>query len=239
MLIKVDAKYLDWVCAVYLSQDEVGIKEILENEDIHTNNQRRLALPSRLIAKVFLFRLIFGGDDYSFANDPLFSPIGNQSFWQKTIQNFLEKYQGLDAWHTRLVEQVVESGSVHIPTGRTWRFEPERKRGELVFPRTKIVNYPVQGLEADIMSIARTSCHRRIKDKKQYVGKVLPVNSVHDELIFDIVPELTEEVCCLIQKVFDDIPSNFFNLFKVEFNLPVRCEIFYGENWKDVKLWGS
>lgn len=56
-LINVDAKHLDWTTAVYLSQDEVGIREIKEGFDLHTDNQKVFGLPSRLIAKIFLFRI--------------------------------------------------------------------------------------------------------------------------------------------------------------------------------------
>ena len=57
MLFNVDAKHLDWTTAIFLSQDEVGMKEIWEGFDLHTDNQKVFGLPSRLIAKKFLFRI--------------------------------------------------------------------------------------------------------------------------------------------------------------------------------------
>ena len=57
MLVNVDAKYLDWLAATYLSQDSVAIEEIWSGFDLHTDNQKAFGLPSRLIAKVFLFRI--------------------------------------------------------------------------------------------------------------------------------------------------------------------------------------
>lgn len=56
MLIKGDLSALEWRAAVFLSQDRVGIKEIEEGLDQHTHNQQTFGLPSRLIAKVFVFR---------------------------------------------------------------------------------------------------------------------------------------------------------------------------------------
>ena len=72
MLLNADAKQLEWICAAYLSQDKVAIKEILGQIDQHKDNQKRFGLPSRLIAKTFVFRLIYGGGAYSYANDPNF-----------------------------------------------------------------------------------------------------------------------------------------------------------------------
>lgn len=95
MLLQADAKQLEWVGATYLSQDQVALNEILNNVDQHTDNQERFGLPSRLIAKTFVFRLIYGGSAYSYANDPDFKAIGNESFWQGVIDEFYKKYFGL------------------------------------------------------------------------------------------------------------------------------------------------
>lgn len=58
MLLKVDAKalQLEWRVAVELSGDKVGLQEILDGVDSHADNQQRFGLPSRLIAKTYLFR---------------------------------------------------------------------------------------------------------------------------------------------------------------------------------------
>ena len=56
MLISCDAKQLEWRCILELSKDAVGIKEVLEGQDTHALNQEAFKLPSRLIAKIFLFR---------------------------------------------------------------------------------------------------------------------------------------------------------------------------------------
>ena len=58
MLVNVDVKSLEIVCAAYLSQDSVLCKEIVDKVDIHEDNRHRFNLPSRLIAKVFGFRLM-------------------------------------------------------------------------------------------------------------------------------------------------------------------------------------
>lgn len=61
-IVNVDAKSLEWVTYLHLSQDKVGIEEwhnVVNDPtkfDIHKDNQTKFKLPSRLIAKVFLFR---------------------------------------------------------------------------------------------------------------------------------------------------------------------------------------
>jgi hypothetical protein len=56
MLIQTDASQLEWRCALELSKEYVGINEIVSGEDTHAKNQTAFGLPSRLIAKIFLFR---------------------------------------------------------------------------------------------------------------------------------------------------------------------------------------
>ena len=56
MWVNADVKSLEIVAVAFLSQDPVLIREILDGEDIHGNNQKAFGLPSRLIAKVFVFR---------------------------------------------------------------------------------------------------------------------------------------------------------------------------------------
>src|SRR5579859_2820201 len=159
MLISVDHKGLEWVTAVFLSQDPVGIKEIWDGVDQHEDNRQRFNLPTRLIAKTFLFRLIYGGTAFAYAHDPEFMQVSREpDFWQSVIDGFYRKYGGLAEWHNGLVNNVGKSGKYESPSGRIYYFEPYRTEyGELKLPRTKILNYPVQGLGADIVMLSRLS----------------------------------------------------------------------------------
>ena len=242
MLLNTDAKMLEWVCAVYLSQDAVGMDEIIKGFDIHDDNQKRFKLPERIIAKTLLFRTIYGGTGYSFATDPEFGAIGGEGWWDETATKFYEKYKGLHAWHERLVQRVVESnGRLEVPTGRIYQFQPyKNQRGEVKWPRTKILNYPVQGLAADLMSIVRVSLYKRLKqDFEAYDTGLLFVNTVHDSVVLDISSKVwdnsSKDIVSTVQEVFEDVPLNFHKLFRVEFNLPLRADISYGMDWKSMK----
>ena len=119
MLLQADAKALEWVCASYLSQDKVAYDEIWNNIDQHTDNQNRFGLPSRLIAKTFVFRLIYGGSAYSYANDTNFTSVSNsESFWQDVIDEFYKKYKGLNQWHKEIVAKAMRDRKITMPTGR-------------------------------------------------------------------------------------------------------------------------
>ena len=144
MLLKVDAKALEWRVAVSLSNDQVGIDEIKANVDIHSENQKRFGLPSRLIAKTYLFRLVYGGSAYSYANDQNFKEVGKtEKQWQEVIDETYNKYKGLAKWHKGLMQSVIRNGYIRTPSGREYHYQATKKRGEMVYPRTTILNYPV------------------------------------------------------------------------------------------------
>lgn len=232
MLVNVDAKYLDWLAAAYLSQDSVAMQEIWSGFDLHTDNQKVFGLPSRLIAKVFLFRIIFGGSAYSFAKDPDFDECKfNVKQWEGVIERFYRKYKGVHKWHQTIIREATTKGFLVIPTGRRWDFEMVKNyKGELEWPITKIKNFVVQGLEADLMTIARVSLYNRIKNDRN----LLIINTVHDSIILDVPKDMVEYTVKTIASVFRDVPKNFERLFGQEFNLPFRGEIQIGMDWKNM-----
>lgn len=236
MLIQGDVSALEWRCAAFLSQDKVAYQEIWDEIDQHTDNQTRFGLPSRLIAKKFVFRLIYGGSAYSYANDPDFSECKmSEKQWQKVIEEFYSKYKGLSAWHTKIVQDVTLTGKLILPTGREYHYSPTTKRGELVWPRTTILNYPVQGLGADLMAIARVALWTRLKALQ--LPQVKMVNTVHDSIILDSPDEYTDLLAQMMLDVFRAVPRNFQKLFGVEFNIPIESEIEVGKDWGSMSEW--
>lgn len=229
MIVNCDAKALEWVVGSYLSQDKVAYQEIIDQVDQHTLNQKAFNLPTRLIAKTFVFRLMYGGSAYSYANDPDFTSVStSEKFWQQVIDRFYAKYQGLATWHTKIVQEVTLNGQLVMPTGRIYKYQRD-KYGK--WPETTIKNYPVQGLGADIMSIARVSFNKRFGAAGI---KGIQVNTVHDSIVVDCEDSEVERVATIFHSVFNDLPTNFEKLFKVKFNLPLRCEVSVGKNMKEL-----
>ena len=230
MLIEADAKQLEFLTAIYLSKDEVGYNEIRNGVDQHTDNQIRFKLPSRLIAKTFVFRLLFGGTAFAYANDPEFIHVSkSDKYWQDIIDQFYGKYQGLHRWHSSLMREVVRTGQLVMPTGRVYKYE-RNERNE--WPRTTILNYPVQGLGADLMAIARCSLFKRVKKSGLQCDFI---STVHDSIILDSPEENVQPLIQIIKNVWQDLPKNFEALFKVPFDLPCKCEVKVGEDWGNTK----
>jgi DNA polymerase I-like protein with 3'-5' exonuclease and polymerase domains len=230
MLINADAKALEWFGAVFLSGDKVGYDEIRRGVDQHTLNQEAFGLPSRLIAKIFVFRLIYGGGAYSYANDADFIGVSNkEAYWQGVIDAFYKKYDGIGEWHKKLEYEAMASGHVRIPTGRTFSFAQD-DRGR--WPRTQILNYPVQGFGADLMVLARVLLWNRMEHLRDRIKWVC---TVHDSIVWDVPDELVDEVVGLIFESWKDIPAEFERRFKVKLDLPMNVEVLVGPDWKNME----
>lgn len=241
MLIKVDAAQLEWRTKVFLAQDEIALEEIINGRDLHTENQNQFGLPSRLVAKVFLFRAIFAdafgekgfaGPAFAYANDADFRRTSSSTkFWEQVIERFYGKYKGVYNHSVGLIREVVANGQIISPSGRIYVYHPVERYGRLDWPRTQILNHVVQGLAADFVMIARRLIWKRIQEQEAYYkGLILPINTVHDDVQFDVDNdiELCYNICILLEKAFADIPEAFKRIFGVEVNVPLAGEAKLG-----------
>ncbi len=238
MLINLDARSLEWVAAVYLSGEKIGREELNSGDDIHERNQSTLKLPTRVIAKRFLFRTIYcdeeSGGAYAFANDPEFSHISTSTrYWQERIDKFYLKYKDLAKWHVHLLQTVGNSGRLSMPWGREYVFLRTERNGEKKWPKTQIYNYPVQGLGAELMAIVRVSLAKRLAATKLEHKLVA---TVHDSVLIDAPKESVDKIIPIVYNVFRDVPMNFERLFNIPFNMKLNVEIQTGPTWGNMEV---
>lgn len=235
MIIQVDASQLEWRVCLELCRDDTGIAEILNNDDVHSLNQKAFNLPDRLVSKIYLFRTIFNhGKGYSFSVDPKFTHVSTSAkYWDEVGRKFYAKYSKLEQLYQTNMRLVARGIPLKGPLGGFWPLEMEPNwKGELQIPETKVVNYPVQGTGADVMTIARISFWNRLK-KKPWGEKVKLVATVHDSIVVDAPGELLQEIVNLFSQVFDDLQANIKKQFGYEWIVPLACECKYGPNMKN------
>lgn len=226
MFISCDAKQLEWRTIVELSHDEVALKEILEGQDTHELNRMAFSLPSRLIAKIYLFRTIFRGSGWSFANDPDFSHVSSdQNYWEEINAKFYKKYYGIDEQHHRWKTLIEQGLPIESPLGRQWILPLLNKYGKINW--TQITNYPVQGTGADIMMIARVSFARRLAQRNLPVKLI---QTVHDSIVCDGEESCVQEVVNLYHDVFKDLQNNIKKVFGYDWITPLECECYIGRH---------
>lgn len=234
MLVSCDASQLEWRTILELSRDEIGIQEILDGADTHSLNQVAFDLPSRLIAKIYLFRTIFRGSGWAFAHDPAFMHVSTDpAYWDSIGEKFYSKYAGIDAKHKEWVSKVSTGNVLVGPSGRQWDVKLNRdNRGEIKIPWTTLTNYPVQGTGADVMMIARISFARRLRASNI---PVLLISTIHDSIVVDVEKRYLSTIAPMFYEVFDDLIPNIKRCWKYDWIVPLDCEVKYGMNMKDMK----
>ena len=242
MIIKCDKSQLEWRSYLHWSQDPVGIQEIKDGVDVHGINQEVFKLPERVIAKIFLFRWIYWGPAYAYANDADFMPTSDkESFWQNVIDKANDKYKVLYKFQNDQVAKAQRGEIIQIPSGRQWKFEIQETKRGYEWPVRDIVNWPNQGYAADLMTIMRVSMFNRIKKTKEYQEKkVLLFNTVHDDVELDVDnnPEVCYNICILLEDVCKDVPTNFERIYKTPFNVPLAGEVSFDVNLRGT-LWNE
>ena len=237
MLLKADASQLEWRSKVFLSQDPIALREINNNEDLHSDNQKFFKLPTRTVAKNFLYRMIFAdafgergysSPAYAYANDPDFSHVSaSVRYWEEVVGRFFQKYPTIFDHGVSSIRTASETGLLVNPSGRFYKFAPfQYPSGDWDWPRTNILNYPVQGLAADFMILARKLAWRTIPSSPE----ILFISTVHDDIELDVDndPILCYNICIALEKCFTQIPQEFERLFGVKVNVPLAGEVKLG-----------
>lgn len=235
MLINADVKGLEVVVAADLSGDTILRQEIRDKVDIHEVNRDRFGLgegkPGRLIAKIFKFRLIYGGSAYSYANDSDFQGVStSQKFWQNVIDEYYEKYKGIREWHNTLIETAQRDGKLTIPSGRHYPIAPDYSKFE-PWPHTIIKNYPVQGFGADLVMLARLEARKRLREAEV---EALLVSTIHDSIVADCPSKNLQIVGKILNDAVEAVPALCKQVFGYEFSLPLTAEVQYGMNKKEM-----
>lgn len=235
MIINADVKSLEVVVAAELSGDKVLSQEIKDKVDIHDTNRVAFSLgegkPGRLIAKIFKFRLIYGGSAYSYANDSDFQGVStSQQFWQEVIDKYYAKYQGIQRWHQELIREAQSTGRLEIPSGRHYPIKPDYRKRE-PWPLTIIKNYPVQGFGADLVMLARLEANKRLKESG-YEYKL--ISTIHDSIVADAPEQYAEAVGRILYDSIKEVPKLCKQVFGYDFSLPLTSEVQIGPNKKDM-----
>jgi DNA polymerase-1 len=114
-----------------------------------------------------------------------------------------------------------ENGYVQTIYGRK-RFLPDiNSRNAVVrnFSERNAINAPLQGSAADIIKVAMINIYNRLAQEGLKSKMVL---QVHDELVFDVVPQEAGRIA-------EIVTSEMENVIKLSVPLTVECN--YGNNW--------
>ncbi|MBP3303457.1 MAG: DNA polymerase I [Muribaculaceae bacterium] len=201
MIMSADYSQIELRLIADLSGDRDMIEAFLSGDDIHRITASKIyKVPleevsddQRRHAKTANFGIIYGISAFGLAER-----LGIQRpDAKKLIDGYFATYPHIREYLDRAVEEARRQGYVTTRMGRR-RYLPEiNSRNAVVrgFAERNAVNAPIQGSAADIIKVAMVRIHDEMERRGMRSRMIM---QVHDELIFNVVPEELYELRQLV-----------------------------------------
>ena len=218
---EIDYAQLEFRTAVFLAQDEQGMKDIENGVDVHQYTADIIGV-SRQHAKGHTFKPLYGG-------------MSGTDDEKRYYDAFKEKYKGITLWHEKLQNEALKYKMITLPTGRQYAFPTVERMpwGGTSFS-TQIKNYPVQGFAtADIVPLACINIQELI-DKHNL--KSMLINTVHDSVVADIHPDEETQMVAVMREGAAKVVESLKNIYNIDFNVPLDTEVKIGYDWLNLDV---
>ena len=229
--IFIDADYsqIELRILAHISKDK-NMRDAFKNgEDIHKQVASKVfdvpleevTKEQRTAAKAVNFGIVYGISGFGLAEQLGISRKKAEQY----IQQYLEKYKGVQEFMTFIVEDAKEKGYVETLFHRR-RYIPELSSNNYMvrqFGSRAAMNTPIQGTAADIMKLAMIEVNRRLNEANLNAKLIL---QIHDELLIECKVEEKEEV----KQILKESMENAFEL-----SVPLEVEVSEADNWYEVK----
>ena len=137
------------------------------------------------------------------------------------IEGYLRTYPGVDRYMKEIVEQARRDGYVTTIMDRKRFLSDISSRNSVVrgYAERNAINAPLQGSAADIIKIAMIDIDREIKRRQLRSRMII---QVHDELVFNVVPEEQAELNELVVRLMEKAYTG---------RVPLEVGVGVGSNW--------
>jgi DNA polymerase-1 len=229
VLMSADYSQIELRLMAHFSQDPLLLDAYRTGKDIHTLTASEVfGVPpeeidkqTRARAKAVNFGIVYGISPFGLA-----AQLNIDQKTAKTyIETYFDRYKGVQRFIEETLETVRRDQSVKTYFGRIRPIPDIQSRNPNMrgFAERTAVNTPLQGTAADLIKLAMLRIDQVIRGRKLKSQMTL---QVHDELLFDVVPEEAEELQQLVKEEMEHVE---------EFSVPIVAEVGIGENWRDIK----
>jgi DNA polymerase-1 len=227
-LLSADYSQIELRLLAHFSGDPLLTRAYQENQDIHTLTASEVfGVPAETMdketrnrAKAVNFGIVYGISAFGLA-----AQLGiAQNEARAYIDRYFARYQGVKEFIDKTLEATRREGSVHTLFGRV-RPIPDiesRNPNQRGFAERTAINTPLQGTAADLIKLAMISLDRKLAERKLKTRMVL---QVHDELLFEVPTDETEEVEELVRAEMEGV---------IKLNVPLVADLGFGPNWRDL-----
>lgn len=225
LFFSADYSQIELRLMAHLSRDKSMIDDFLSGNDIHAATAskifgvdiRDVTREMRSRAKTANFGIIYGISSFGLSER---LTIGRKEA-KDLIDGYFNSYPGVKIYMEESIRKARDLGFVTTMFGRKRYARDIHSRNQVVRGNAErnAINAPIQGTAADIIKIAMIRIHARLEEEKLKAKMIL---QVHDELIFEVLPEELE-------KLKDIVLTEMSGAAKLD--VPLKVDWGTGKNW--------
>ncbi len=225
VIVSADYSQIELRIMAHLSGDEHLTQAFREGLDVHAATAAKIfGLPvsevtreQRGMAKTANFGIMYGISSFGLAQR-LHLPRGAA---KQLIEDYFASFPAIRSFIDGSIEFARKNAYVQTLFGRR-RYLPDihsRNANVRALAERNAVNAPIQGTSADIIKLAMVGVARRLKEAGLKSRMVL---QIHDELVFDALPQEVPALKELVTGVMENV---------ISLSVPLTVECSSGINW--------
>ena len=224
-ILSADYSQIELRLMAHMSGDPHLIDAFNRGMDIHTATAAKVFKVSedevtkeqRSRAKTANFGIIYGISAFGLSQRLGMTRTDSKNL----IEEYFTSYPKVKEYMNNMIAMAKEKGYVETIYGRK-RFLPDiNSRNAVVrsFSERNAINAPLQGSAADIIKVAMINIYRRLQQEGLQSKMVL---QVHDELVFDVLPQEAEKLAQIVTGEMENV---------IKLSIPLIAECDKGANW--------
>jgi DNA polymerase-1 len=227
--VAADYSQIELRILAHYSGDEAFVEAFRAGVDIHRQTAALIfGVPAGEVtremrdrAKTVNFAVIYGIGPFALGQKLGMSTAEAKEF----IEAYFQRFPGVRRYLDEQMEKARQTGYVETLTGRR-RYIPEinaRNFNIRSFGERAATNAPIQGTAADLIKIAMIRIQADLEARNDGTKMLL---QVHDELLFEVPAERTEEIRELVRDRMENAAV---------LDVPLRVEGGVGTSWIETK----
>lgn len=225
LILSADYSQIELRIMAHLSCDTHLIQAFKAGIDIHKATAAKIfgidhtevTPEQRRIAKTANFGIMYGISSFGLAQR--LGVPRNEA--KKIIDDYFANFPAISSYIQDTLAAARETGYVETIFGRR-RYLPDLNSKNATvrsLAERNAVNAPIQGTSADIIKLAMIGVDQKMTEAGLKSKMVL---QIHDELVFDAIPEEIEELKKIVVEQMENV---------VKLSIPLTVECNYGKNW--------
>ena len=225
VIVSADYSQIELRIMAHLSCDEHLVNAFRSGVDVHKATaskifkvpEEEVTREMRSMAKTANFGIMYGISSFGLAQR---LQLGRKEA-KKLIDDYFDSFPAIRGFIDDSIAFARENGYVETLFGRR-RYLPDinaRNATVRALAERNAVNAPIQGTAADIIKLAMIRLDKRLSEESLKSRMVL---QIHDELLFDAIPEEVERLERIVVEEME-------NVLKLSVPLTVECSA--GKNW--------